>query len=207
LLERHADEVIDDGRRGLVRHGHLPEREIMTGIGPVAVRCPRLRDRVRQGSERVRFSSAILRPYAPRSKSLEVLIPILYPKGISTGEFEEALAVLLGKDASGQSASTVARLKGAWSEERERWSKRDLWSSSAPRPRAKRNLSDLSGTTNVIENPFATIRHRTVRSEGGLSNKTALAMRSTNSPRPPRKVAAPRRSQSAAESYPWSEVR
>jgi putative transposase len=122
LLERHADEVIDDGRRGLVRHGHLPEREIMTGIGPVAVRCPRMRDRVREGSERIRFSWAILLPYAPRSKSLEVLIPILYLKGISTGEFEEALAVLLGKDAGGQSASTVARLKDAWSEERVRWS-------------------------------------------------------------------------------------
>jgi transposase-like protein len=126
LLERHADEVTDDGRRRLVRHGHLPAREIMTGIGPVAVRCPRVRDRVGEGCERIRFSSAILPPYARRSKSLEVLIPILYLKGISTGDFEEALVALLGKDAGGLSASTVARLKDAWSEERVRWSKRDL---------------------------------------------------------------------------------
>src|ERR1700746_4046607 len=62
LLERHGEEVTDDGRRRLVRHGHLPEREIMTGIGPVAVRCPRVRDRVGQDAERIRFSSAILPP-------------------------------------------------------------------------------------------------------------------------------------------------
>jgi putative transposase len=126
LLERYADEITDDGRRRLVRHGHLPEREIVTGIGPVAVRCPRVRDRVGEGSERIRFSSAILPPYARRSKSLEVLIPILYLKGISTGDFEEALAALLGKDAGGLSASTVARLKEAWSEEHARWRRRDL---------------------------------------------------------------------------------
>jgi len=83
LLSRYADETTDDGRKRLVRHGHLPEREIMTGIGPVGVRCPRVRDRVGEGSQRIRFSSAILPPYARRSKSLEVLIPILYLKGIS----------------------------------------------------------------------------------------------------------------------------
>ena len=126
LLDRHADEITDDGRRRLVRHGHLPEREIMTGIGPIAIRCPRVRDRVGRGSERIRFSSAILPPYARRSKSLEVLIPILYLKGVSTGDFAEALAALLGKDAGGLSASTVARLKEAWSEEHARWSQRDL---------------------------------------------------------------------------------
>jgi len=126
LLERYADEVTNDGCRRLVRHGHLPERQILTGIGPVAVRCPRVRDRVGDGSERIRFSSAILPPYVRRSKSLEVLIPILYLKGVSTGDFEEALAALLGKDAGGLSASTVARLKEAWSEEHGRWSRRDL---------------------------------------------------------------------------------
>jgi transposase-like protein len=126
LLSGHADKLTDDGRQRLVRHGHLPEREIMTGIGPVAVRCPRVRDRVGEGSERIRFSSAILPPYARRSKSLEVLIPILYLKGISTGDFEEALATLLGKDTGGLSASTIGRLKDAWSDEHARWSKRDL---------------------------------------------------------------------------------
>jgi putative transposase len=126
LLNRHADQRTDDGRQRLVRHGHLPEREIVTGIGPVAVRCPRVRDRVGDGWERIRFSSAILPPYARRSKSLEVLIPILYLKGVSTGDFEEALLALLGKDAGGLSASTIGRLKDAWSDEHARWSKRDL---------------------------------------------------------------------------------
>jgi transposase-like protein len=126
LLSMHADKLTGDGRARLVRHGHLPEREIMTGIGPVTVRCPRVRDRVGQVSERIRFSSAILPPYARRSKSLEVLIPILYLKGVSTGDFEEALVALLGKDAGGLSATTVGRLKEAWSEEHASWSKRDL---------------------------------------------------------------------------------
>jgi transposase-like protein len=87
LLGRHADDLTDDGRQRLVRHGHMPEREVMTGIGPVAVRCLRVRDRVGEGAERIRFSSAMLPPYARRSKSLEVLIPILYLKGVSTGDF------------------------------------------------------------------------------------------------------------------------
>jgi len=126
LLSCHADKLTDDGRQRLVRHGHLPERQIVTGIGPVAVRCPRVRDRASEGSERIRFSSAILPPYARRSKSLEVLIPILYLKGISTGEFDEALVALLGKDAGALSASTIGRLKDAWSDEHLRWSKRDL---------------------------------------------------------------------------------
>ena len=126
FLGRHAEEMTGDGRRRLVRHGHLPEREIMTGIGPVAVQCPRVRDRGGLGSERIRFSSAILPRYARRSKSLEVLLPILYLKGVSTGDFEAALATLLGKGAPGLSASTISRLKEAWSEEYTRWSKRDL---------------------------------------------------------------------------------
>src|SRR5215470_10157202 len=126
VLASHADKLTEDGRQRLVRHGHLPEREIMTGIGPVAVRCPRVRDRVGEGCERIHFSSAILPPYARRSKILEALIPILYLKGVSTGDFEEALGALLGKDAGGLSAATVSRLKEAWSAEHTRWSKRDL---------------------------------------------------------------------------------
>jgi transposase-like protein len=126
FLSRYANLKTEAGRQRVVRHGHLPEREIMTGIGPVAARCPRVRDRVGEGSERIRFSSAILPPYARRSKSLEVLIPILYLKGVSTGDFEEALQALLGKDAGGLSASTIGRLKDAWSDEHARWSKRDL---------------------------------------------------------------------------------
>jgi putative transposase len=125
-LSAHADKLTDDGRQRLVRHGYLPEREIMTGIGAVRVRCPRVRDRVGEGGERIRFSSAILPPYARRSKSLEVLLPILYLKGVSTGDFEDALIALLGKDAGGLSAATIGRLKQVWSEEHLRWSKRDL---------------------------------------------------------------------------------
>jgi putative transposase len=126
VLMRQSAELTEDGRQRLVRHGHLPEREIMTGIGPVAVRCPRVRDRVGEGADRIRFSSTILPPYARRSKSLEVLLPVLYLKGISSGDFEEALVALLGKNAGGLSASTIGRLKEAWSEEHARWSKRDL---------------------------------------------------------------------------------
>jgi putative transposase len=126
VLAKYAELKTSDGRQRLVRHGHLPEREILTGIGPVAVRQPRVRDRAGAGAERIRFTSAILPPYARRSKSLEVLIPVLYLKGISTGDFEEALAALLGKDAGGLSASTIGRLKDAWSDEHVRWSQRDL---------------------------------------------------------------------------------
>jgi putative transposase len=128
FLGTHADLKTEDGHRRVVRHGHLPEREVMTGIGPVAVRQPRVRDREAGADdpERIHFTPAILPPYARRSKSLEMLIPILYLKGISTGDFEEALAALLGKDAPGLSASTIARLKEIWVDEHKRWNERDL---------------------------------------------------------------------------------
>ncbi len=126
FLAEHAVKVTDDGRQRVVRHGRLPERQIMTGIGPVAVRQPRVRDRAATEEDRIRFTPAILPPYARRSKSLEALLPILYLKGVSTGDFSEALMALLGKDAPGLSASTIARLKEVWSDEHTRWEKRDL---------------------------------------------------------------------------------
>ncbi len=126
FLGRHSNLVTDDGRQRLVRHGHLPEREIMTGIGGVSVYAPRVRDRVGREDARIRFSSAIVPLYARRSKSLEVLIPALYLKGISTGDFEEALSALLGQDAGGLSASTIARLKDGWTDEHQSWLKRNL---------------------------------------------------------------------------------
>jgi putative transposase len=126
FLGSHADKQTQDGRQRLVRHGHRPERRVVTGLGPVPVRAPRVCDRTGAGEGRIRFTSAILPPYARRSKSLEVLIPILYLKGISSGDFEDALAALLGTDAGGLSASSIARLKEAWSDEHARWSKRDL---------------------------------------------------------------------------------
>jgi putative transposase len=128
FLGKHADLKTRDGHQRVVRHGHLPEREVMTGIGPVPVRQPRVRDRgaAAEDGQRLRFTPTILPPYARRSKSLEVLIPILYLKGISTGDFEEALAALLGKDAPGLSAATVSRLKEAWTDDHNRWKRRDL---------------------------------------------------------------------------------
>jgi putative transposase len=127
FLAKHFDLKTASGLSRMVRHGHLPEREVMTGIGPVGVRQPRVRDRgAADDAGRIRFTPAILPPYARRSRSLEVLIPILYLKGISTGDFEEALAALLGKDAPGLSASTIARLKEVWLDEHKHWRKRDL---------------------------------------------------------------------------------
>src|SRR5256885_8177095 len=107
FLAKYADLKTATGQQRVVRHGHLPEREIMTGIGPVAIRQPRVRDREAAEDERIRYSPSIVPRYARRSKSLEVLIPVLYLKGISSGDFEEALAALVGKDAPGLSASTI----------------------------------------------------------------------------------------------------
>lgn len=126
FLAEHSNERTEDGRQRLVRHGHLPERSIMTGIGAVEVCAPRVRDRLGGADDRIRFSSAILPPYARRSKSLEVLLPVLYLKGVSSGDFAEALAALLGQNAGGLSASTIARLKDVWVDEHARWLKRDL---------------------------------------------------------------------------------
>jgi transposase-like protein len=122
----HADITSEDGRQRLVRHGHLPARTIQTGIGPVEVRQPRVRDRGGAEVERIRFSSTILPPYARRTKSLDALLPVLYLRGISTGDFQNALAALLGKDAPNLSPAVLTRLKAEWQEEFDRWKTRDL---------------------------------------------------------------------------------
>src|SRR3954462_13553956 len=126
FLASHADKHTENGRQRLVRHGHRPERKIVTGLGPVCVREPRVRERRGAGEGRIRFTSAILPPYARRSKSPEVVIPIQYLRGLSGGDFEDALSALLGPDAGGLSAASIARLKEAWSDEHARWSRRDL---------------------------------------------------------------------------------
>jgi transposase-like protein len=127
FIEEHAVLSDADGRRRIVRHGYMPERSVQTGIGPVAVRRPRVRDRQPEAAGgRICFTSSILPPYLRRARSVEELLPWLYVKGISTGDFAEALAALLGPDAPGLSATTITRLKAAWAEEYERWSKRDL---------------------------------------------------------------------------------
>src|SRR3954466_3837992 len=113
------------GHKQVVRNGHLPERTIQTGIGPVEVQQPRVRDR-RPADQREAFTSAILPPYLRKTRSLEGLIPWLDLKGVSTGDFSEALQALLGPEAPGLSAATVTRLKAAWEAEHEAWSKRSL---------------------------------------------------------------------------------
>jgi putative transposase len=122
FLERFKDEKTADGRQRVVRNGHLPTRSIQTGVGAVEVTVPRVRDRAKT----IRFTSAILPPYLRRTKSLEDLLPWLYLKGVSTGDFQEALTALLGQEAPGLSASTISRLKETWKDEHQRWSRRDL---------------------------------------------------------------------------------
>ena len=126
-IEQHAQLRDSDGRRRVVRNGHLPEREILTGLGPITVRQPRVNDtRVDEHGQRIRFSSAIVPKYLRKAKSMEEFIPWLYLKGISTGDFSEALASLVGPDAPGLSASTVTRLKSVWEDEHATWCQRDL---------------------------------------------------------------------------------
>jgi putative transposase len=126
-IERHGAVRNAAGHRMVVRNGHLPEREIQTGVGPVKVRQPRVNDkRTDEDGRRIRFSSEILPKYLRKTRSIEELIPWLYLKGISTGDFSEALVALLGPEAPGLSASTVVRLKEVWQGEYEAWSKRSL---------------------------------------------------------------------------------
>ena len=127
FLAAHAELEDAHGRRRVVRNGHAPEREIQTGIGPIVVRRPKLRDRGDgAGGEPIRFSSKVLPPFLRRTRNVEELLPWLYLKGVSTGQFEEALTALLGPDAPGLSPSTVRRLVATWQEEHERWQRRDL---------------------------------------------------------------------------------
>ena len=118
---------LPDGRDRLVRHGHGPERTIQTGIGPVEVERVKIRDRAAaENGERIRFTSAILPLWARRTKSLDTLLPVLYLRGISTGDFQEALAALLGQNAPNLSPAVISRLTAEWQGEYERWQKRDL---------------------------------------------------------------------------------
>jgi transposase-like protein len=122
----HCKHLKDEqGRQRIIRNGYLPEREIQTGIGQIAARVPRSRDQDTEG-EPIRFRSTLLPPYLRRTRSIEELLPWLYLKGISTGDFSEALAALLGRDAPGLSAGTIGRLKEKWREDLEVWRKRDL---------------------------------------------------------------------------------
>lgn len=123
FLAQYADQRLDDGRQAVVRNGYLPERTVQTGVGDVSVQVPKVRDRSGGGA---RFNSSLLPPYLKRARSIEELIPWLYLKGISTGDYQEALAALLGDQAKGLSANTVSRLKKQWEDEHTEWRKRDL---------------------------------------------------------------------------------
>jgi len=121
-IEQHSRLRDEAGHRLVVRNGHLPEREILTGIGPVPIRQPRVNDK-RPGQK---FTSNILPPFMRRVPSIDALIPCLYLKGISTGDFSEALEAILGPQATGLSATNIVRLKEGWKQDYEAWNKRDL---------------------------------------------------------------------------------
>lgn len=122
FLERFQTEKTQAGLQRVVRNGRLPKRTIQTGIGDIEVSVPRIRDRAGQ----LRFTSSLLPPYLRRTKTVEQLLPWLYLKGLSTGDFQEALSTLLGPEAPGLSASTISRLKESWKDEQQCWSRRDL---------------------------------------------------------------------------------
>jgi transposase-like protein len=126
FLNQYAELKDNQGRQRVVRNGYLPEREIQSGVGAIPAKAPRARDRHPHRSKRIRFSSAIMPPYLRRTKSIEELIPWLYLKGVSTGDFSDALAALVGKDAPGLSPATISRLKAIWQQDFNNWLRRDL---------------------------------------------------------------------------------
>jgi len=127
FLAGMKDLKLPDGRDRVVRHGHGPERTIQTGIGPVEVSAVKIRDRgATIDDDRIRFSSAILPKWARRTRSLDTLLPVLYLRGISMGDFQEVLAGLVGKEAPNLSAAVISRLTAEWKDEYDRWQKRDL---------------------------------------------------------------------------------
>jgi len=123
LLEQYANVRTLAGKKAVVRNGYLPERDVLTAAGPVAVKVPKVRDRSGTG---VKFNSAVVPPYVRKSPRVSAALPWLYLKGISTGDMSEALSVLLGEEAKGLSANVVSRLKAQWSQEWQQWDRRDL---------------------------------------------------------------------------------
>ena len=126
FLEKHAGRCDEEGKRLVVRNGYHPKREVLTGAGSLEVSQPRVRDNSPDKQKRVTFTPSILPPYLRRSKTIDELIPWLYLKGISTGDFQEALQSLLGEDAKGISANVVVRLKESWGREYDEWNRRSL---------------------------------------------------------------------------------
>lgn len=127
FIDHYRELRTSKGQRRVVRNGYMPERKIVTGVGEVTVKAPRLRDNERQNhSQEIKFSSSILPAYLRKTKSLEELIPWLYLKGISAGDLSEALSALVGKNAKGFSQTVVSKLKAKWKEEYDGWCRRDL---------------------------------------------------------------------------------
>jgi transposase-like protein len=126
FLVQHAERRDARGKRLVIRNGYLPSRELVTGAGRLEVEQPRVRDNSSKRKDRVRFTSSILPPYLRRSKAIDELIPWLYLKGISTGDFTEALQALVGEDAPALSPNVIVRLTSQWSGEYDVWSRRDL---------------------------------------------------------------------------------
>lgn len=127
FVAQWKDLKLPDGRDRVVRHGHGPQRSIQTGIGPVEVRRAKVRDRAEvEADQKIRFTSSILPKWARRTKSLDALLPVLYLRGVSTGDFQEALAALLGKDAPNLSPAVISRLTAEWQADYDTWQKRDL---------------------------------------------------------------------------------
>lgn len=123
FLAQYQNLKDEQGRKAVVRNGYLPERTVLTGVGEVEVQVPKVRDRTHNG---IKFNSSLLPPYLKRAQSVEEVLPWLYLKGVSTGDFSEALASLLGPQAKGLSTSTISRLKAKWIEEHHQWQKRSL---------------------------------------------------------------------------------
>ena len=123
LIAQHRGLMTESGLQGIVRNGYLPERTVQTGLGDIDVKIPKVRDRTGQG---IKFNSGLVPPYLKRAKTIEELLPWLYLKGISTGDFKDALAGLLGTNAKGLSSNTISRLKQTWEGEYGQWRKRDL---------------------------------------------------------------------------------
>ena len=150
FIQRHAGKVDENGHRKVVRNGHMPARELITGIGRVAIKQPRVDDGQLAGGGDGRFSSAILPRYLKRVPSVDSLIPALYLKGVSTGDFSKALQAILGEGAPGLSANSVVRLKAVWEQEYEEWTRRDLsrkrygyfWAAALPEAGAERGQPD-----------------------------------------------------------------
>ena len=126
FIEKHKEKIDEEGRRLVVRNGHMEEREIVTGIGPLRIKQPRIDDRKLTENGEERFSSQILPKHMRRVPSINNLIPVLYLKGVSTGDFSEALEAILGRDAPGLSATNIVRMKAGWEQEYQGWCRRDL---------------------------------------------------------------------------------